>query len=75
MLSLEKLNMPRACCPTSCRSVLEMLNRFGKAEGVTALSATSPTRWQHLNGRDRPISSVLERKKGRLALPLLPYRV
>ncbi len=83
MLNLEKPNMLLACCPISYRSVLKMLNRFGRIEGwesVTTESPTSRTQYRRVNGSaclpigNAPIPSALERE-GDLFAFLVPYRV
>lgn len=60
-----------ACCSISYRSVLKMLNRFGRTEGaadVTTESVTLRAQYRHVNGsaclpiENAPIPSALERE-------------
>ncbi len=83
MLNLERPNMLLACCPISYRSVLKMLNRFGRTEGavyVTKEPETLRTQYRRVNGsaclpiENAPIPSTLERE-GDLFAFLVPYRV
>lgn len=83
MLNLENPSMLLACCPILYRSVLKMLNRFGRTEGaayVTTEPVALRAQVRHVNGsaclsiENAPIPSALEREGDRFAL-LVPYRV
>jgi len=82
MLNLEMPNM-LACCLASYRSLLKMLNRFGRTEGaayVTTESVTLRTQYRRARGSacvpilNAPIPSALKRE-GDLFAFLVRYRV